>query len=238
MQPFLQKKQPARSRFPTISSHVKKIVFLYVFMSLLIPFVVGFFVSVLEEIEVPAIRKMAIREEEGTYFLDAIVTIRNTSQKTLKFVDCTFQLAVVSQKLGDIRLGDVSFPEILLDQEGDATNTDTDIMFSIELGSEKDLQTLYHKLTSTSALLVLDATPQISLHLQARFHLALKSSQAWHYSNGVEIDWIVTPEVERTVLIEFLQAISGGEFIAPTPVPATPTPGATPPPAQDEQQSL
>lgn len=237
MQPFLQKKQPARSCFPAIVSQVKRgRVIFFIVISLFFPFLIGFFVSVLEKIEVPAIRKMTIREEGETHFLDAIVTIRNTSQKTLKLVDCTFQLAVVSQKAGDIPLGEVSFSEILLDQEDDVVNTDTDIVFSIELGSEKDLQTLYHKLTSMSELLVLDAAPQISLHLQARFHLALKSSQAWHYSNGVEIDWIVTPEVERTVLIDFLQAISGGEFIAPTPVPATPTPGATTTtPAQDEQ---
>ena len=55
------------------------------------------------------------------------------------------------------------------------------------------------------------------------FRLAIKIGQAWNFSNWIDLDWTITPEIERTVLIKFLQGISQGKFQAP-PAEETKTP--------------
>ena len=49
---------------------------------------------------------------------------------------------------------------------------------------------------------------KIKLHLQARFNLAIKADKGCDYLNEVEIDWILAPEIERTVFENFLQTIA------------------------------
>lgn len=230
MQPVFRALHKAQLLIFVVSSQ-RKIIILPLIISVSLLLLTGFLGAILEEINIPAIQDMTLREEQGHQFLDALVTIRNTSQKTLKLVDCDFHLAIVSQQKGDIELGGATVSEVLLEQEGETEKTDTDVLLSIDLGTEREVNNLYQELTSTAEFLVLDEKPQLNLHLQAHFNLALKSSQAWHYSNGITLDWIITPEVERAVLIKFLQAISGGEFAAPTPVPATPPPDEASTPA-------
>lgn len=183
-------------------------------------FTTGFIFSILDNIDVVAIPEMQVRQNGDQYILDAVVTLRNSSQKTLKLIQSDFHLAFVGRDAENIELGNVHHNEILLAQEGDAKQTDTDVIFSIPLGSKKDLHALYEKLIASTELLLLEPKPKINLHLQARFDFAIKSLQAWNYGNGIQIDWIVTPEVEQSVLLKFLEAISSEKPVTPTVLPS------------------
>ncbi len=191
----------------------------------LCPLYMGFFFSVLEEIDIVAIREMNLRDEGEQHTLEALITIRNTSMKTLKLLQSDFELAIVTHDGKYIPLGSTQQDEILLEQAGGEPKSDTDMLLSLPLGSEEEVYELYQHVISTTRFLLLELEPTIDLRVKANFKLAVKTSQAWNYSNGIQIDWVVTPEISRRELIEFLQAISGGEFIPPTPVP---TPTGTP----------
>jgi hypothetical protein len=184
----------------------------------------GFFTGILEEIDIVAIRDLQVRKEGGQNILDAVITIRNTTQKYLKLIDCDFDLAFVLPADEDIRLGQVFREEILLVQGAGSENTDTDLLLSIDLGSDWDVQALYEQLLPTANVILTESKPEINLHLKAQFNLAVRSQQAWHYGNGFRIDWIVTPAVERMVLFKFLQAIAPADVAVPTPVPVVTPP--------------
>lgn len=190
---------------------------------MLFPFLTGFFFSLPDYLDLVAIRDMRIRKDGQEHVLDAVVTIRNTSQKTLKFSHCEFDLAMTVDPSHIIPLGKAAVKEILLVHEGSAPSTDTDLLLSLPLGSQQTMRALYDNIILTVPNIISpEIIQKIPLRMQARFaSFAIKSAHAWNYGNGLTLDWVVTPEVETRVLAQFLQAISGGTSVS-TSAPATP----------------
>ena len=180
------------------------------------PLFVGFFFDIIEQIDIVAIRKLTTRQENGMTQLDAVVAIQNKSGKTIKLQQGEFAFAVLDVNGKDIPLGRAALEEILLNASPSAENiTDSEVSFTIDLGASDRVQRLYDSLISSAQLNLLEPTSTLPLHFSAHFRLAIQAGQAWNYSNWIDLDWTITPEVERTTLLEFLQAISQGKFHAP-----------------------
>lgn len=180
------------------------------------PLLVGFFFDILEQIDIVAIRKLTTREENGATLLDAVVAIRNKSGKTIKLQQGEFTFAVLDFNGQDIPLGNSALEEIVLNASLSAENmTDSEVSFTIDLGASNRVQRLYESLISSAQLNLLEPASTLPLHFSAHFRLAIQAGQAWNYSNWIDLDWTITPEVERTTLFEFLQAISQGKFQVP-----------------------
>ncbi|GAK50394.1 hypothetical protein U14_01625 [Candidatus Moduliflexus flocculans] len=203
----------------TVFAHPKVVITHRVLIAcilILSPLVVGFFFDILEQIDIIAIRKLTTREENGTTLLDAVVTIRNKSGKTIKLQQGEFAFAVLDVNGQDIPLGRASLEEIVLNAPASAENLDdSEVSFTMNLGTPDRVQRLYDSLISSAQLNLLEPTSTLSLHFSAHFRLAIQAGQAWNYSNWIDLEWTIAPEVERTTLFGFLQAISQGKFHAP-----------------------
>ena len=210
---------PRKKPFPRV-----RLRHLLLFALALFPLLSGFFFDLLEQIDIVAIRDLTVREEQGISMLDAVVTIRNSSGKTVKLQEGEFTFAVLAADGHDIPLGKAEQGEIVLDAGMDAAHPfEADIPMTLKLGASSSAQQLYDDLLSSAQLNLLEPTSKLPLHFTSHFRLAIKIGQAWNFSNWIDLDWTVTPEIERTVLIKFLQGISQGKFQAP-PAEETKTP--------------
>ena len=174
----------------------------------LLPLLLGISPAILDQIDLVAIRQLQLRSEGGRQILETTVTIRNTSQQTLKFEQGECDVAFVTNAAEDVKLGQIRQDVILLEQKDRPTLTDTELVFAFELGSNAEVAALFEKVRATTDALLQASPLKIKLHLQARFNLAIKADKGCDYLNEVEIDWILAPEIERTVFENFLQTIA------------------------------
>ncbi len=189
-----------------------------------LPFILGFSPLLLDNIDIVAIRDLQLRQERGDYVLDTTIVIRNTTGSTLKLENCTFDLAFAFDNSEDIPLGAAVKDEILLEQQADSADdsTDTDVKLSVNLGP--DIQKLQQTLMAKKemALLLTQSKPKLNLHLQGKFDIGIKADRAWGYQEGITIDWIVKPEVQKSVLAKIMHAMISGTTTAATTPEAKP----------------
>lgn len=195
----------------------------------LFPFILGFSLPLLDHVDVVAIRDAQLTKEKGYYILSGIVTVRNTSQKILKLRKNKLEIAFPLSNTEVIKLAEVYDDEILIKHQAEAESTDTDIQFSINLGS--DIEPLRKAVNTILELPAVESKQNINLALQGSFDLGIQAEGGWVYEERIEIDWVVRPEIERTVLENLMTAITD-LLTPPTPLPPPPIPTATPIPTQ------
>jgi outer membrane protein OmpA-like peptidoglycan-associated protein len=180
---------------------------LYLISLVFLPLIMSFSPSLLDRITIVAIDDLQLRKAGDDYLLDAVIVINNATQKTLKLKKCEFTLGFALSTGADIALGKALKDDILLPSKGEPTGTDTKVRLALNLG--QDVQPVYQQIMTTGEILALlpQSNPKINLHLQALFDLGIQAGQTWNYQNGVEIDWIVTPETQRATLVSVVQAL-------------------------------
>jgi len=191
----------------TVTRCFRPIKLLYLISLVFLPLIMSFSPALLDQITIGAIDDLQLRKAGDDYLLDAVIVINNATQKTLKLKTCEFTLGFALNTGADISLGKALKDEILLPSKGEPTGTDTKVRLALNLG--QDVQPVYQRIMTTGEILALlpQSNPQINLHLQALFDLGIQAGQTWNYQNGVEIDWIVTPETQRATLVSVVQAL-------------------------------
>ncbi|PIE29005.1 hypothetical protein CSA57_11140 [candidate division KSB3 bacterium] len=186
-----------------------------------VPYLLAFSPELINDIDIVSIREIRIAQKDGEPLLDTTIVIRNSGANTIKFTNCTFELAVAAEHSEELFLGTAQTEEILLQgREAKSVDfVDSDVRLAIRPGTA--LPTLAQTLVSTPAInrLMTQATPQLQLHLRGRFDVGLKAERAWGYQQGVRIDWLVTPEIHNTVLASAIKSMLSGT-VSNTATPA------------------
>jgi outer membrane protein OmpA-like peptidoglycan-associated protein len=93
----------------------------------------------------------------------------------------------------------------------DGTPSETDVPLRILIAA--DIQQLSNRLMTspTLASLLTKSTPELPIHLEGGFNLGVKSNQSWNYLPNISIDWVVNPEIKKTLLIELMASLTSGK---------------------------
>ncbi len=187
---------------------------LYRVSFLLLPFLFGFSLNILDDIQIAAIRSMQLQEVEGKYVLDTVIDIHNTSSTALKLRNCKFRIFLALDDVGDIPLGVAHIDEIVLPPHADSSETAATMELSVELESDiEEFQTRLFSSKEIVSLMIADE-PGLPLKIQGTFDFGMRTAQAWSYKEGMKIDWIVSPAIQKQVLLQVVSSMSSDETVA------------------------
>lgn len=174
----------------------------------------GFSLDILDDLHIAEIRSMQFYEQDGTSRLDTVIAIRNTSSMTLQLRNCDFHIALALEEGGeDIPLGATHVDEIFLPPYADSPETIATMELSVEI--ESDIEEFQARLFSSPKILSLltAADPALPIKLQGTFDFGMQGAQSWSFKEGMKIDWMVSPAIQKQVLaqaVSQLAANAGG----------------------------
>ncbi|PID58516.1 hypothetical protein CSB45_02935 [candidate division KSB3 bacterium] len=200
--------------------------------------IMGFSFSVINGLDLRSVRDIRVYEEQGYVMLEALVTIRNSSGKTVHIKNARFTLVVMPDEHSSHPLGELPVEEALIPYapEGDAAHDDVVIPILMKLGSNRSaLRALAEALQHT---LSHNDRQRLSLGLKGALDLGIQDRGSWVYEERFTLDWTLSPELETAHLNDVLQSVinppsqtsrvaltaSPTEMPTPQPVPVPPTP--------------
>lgn len=155
-------------------------------------------------IDIPEIREMQLREENGGYYMDVIIVVKNSGGRDIQLQNCDFSLAFAAEDIGKIELGKAVKDFVTLKSTG--TVTDTELPLTVTLGN---IEKLHLDIISSDEMnsLLTSHEPQLNLSVTGEFDAGVYSKMGWTYEQGIRIEWVLKTKIQRKVLMDAYKAI-------------------------------
>lgn len=160
----------------------------------------------IDNIDIPEIREMQLRKDDGIYYIDVVMLIKNSGEKDIRLQNCNLNLAFAVENNGRIQLGKAMKDSVTLTKRNNGAGN-TALPLTVALG--KNIEKLHLDIISSDAMnsLLTASEPVLKLSVTGGFDAGILSKIGWTYEQDLQIDWILESKIPRKVLMDTYKAI-------------------------------